>query len=236
MLFKLAGPLLVAQMTQMLMSVSDTLMAGRLSSADMAGAAIASSVFFPVMIFIQGIIMALPPIISRSHGSEKYTDIPIVGHQALYIAVALSLVVYTASFYTSPYFYTLIWTLSYNRFLPNIYAMSLLHFLLSAFIRSLGSIVKDYPILNLYGDNVRWFNNQRSSQLHVFIYGKLGVPAYGGAGCGIATGLVFAVMMVCNWVYLKHSKKLVAPFFQKSTPFSLRQNAGALLSWDYLSD
>lgn len=99
-LFKLAGPLLIAQMTQMLMGVSDTLMAGRFSSTDMAAVAIASSVFFPVMIFIQGIIMALPPIVSRLHGSEELDKIPNAGHQALYIAILLGLVVFIASFFT----------------------------------------------------------------------------------------------------------------------------------------
>eukprot|EP01093_Parvamoeba_rugata_P013893 TRINITY_DN4378_c0_g1_i4.p1 TRINITY_DN4378_c0_g1~~TRINITY_DN4378_c0_g1_i4.p1 ORF type:complete len:339 (-),score=37.43 TRINITY_DN4378_c0_g1_i4:68-1084(-) len=43
---------------------------------------------------------------------------------------------------------------------------------------------------------------------YVFIYGKLGLPAFGGAGCGIATGLVFLAMMFATWVYTLNSKKL----------------------------
>ena len=40
-ILKLAWPLLVAQITQMLMGVSDTIMAGRYSATDMAAVALA---------------------------------------------------------------------------------------------------------------------------------------------------------------------------------------------------
>ena len=36
---------------------------------------------------------------------------------------------------------------------------------------------------------------------YVFIYGKLGMPALGGAGCGIATSLVFVAMFIAILVY-----------------------------------
>ncbi|WP_338292886.1 MATE family efflux transporter [Planctobacterium marinum] len=217
-MLKLAGPLLVAQLTQMLMGVSDTLMAGRLSSTDMAAVAIASSVFFPVMILVQGIIMALPPIVSRLHGAKNHAPIPEAGHQALYIGQALSLLVFIASFYT------------YEMFTPFNMAADLQRisadYLQYVFIAFPAFCV--YQVLRQYSEGL---SHTKPSMIimivglivnipanYVFIYGELGVPAYGGAGCGIATAIVLVAMMTCNWLYVKTSKKLsFAPFFEYSS-------------------
>ena len=51
----LAWPLLIAQVTQTLMGVSDTIMAGRFSATDMAAVAIGFSFTMPMLVFIQGL-------------------------------------------------------------------------------------------------------------------------------------------------------------------------------------
>lgn len=218
-LLKLAGPLLIAQMTQMLMGVSDTLMAGRLSSVDMAAVAVASSVFFPVMILVQGIIMALPPIVSRLHGSGEHQRIANAGHQAIYIAVSLSLLVFAASFYTYPIFAPFGMEAELHRI-----SAEYLRYVFAAF-----PAFCIYQVLRQYSEGLSHTKPSMIIMLvgllvnvpanYVFIYGKLGLPAFGGAGCGIATGLVFVAMMTCNWLYVKSSKKLAfAPFFQRTNP------------------
>lgn len=216
-LFKLAGPLLIAQMMQMLMGVSDTLMAGRLSSVDMAAVAIASSIFFPTMILVQGIIMALPPIVSRLHGSGDHQKIPNAGHQAIYISIALSLIVFCLSFVTYPIF------TPFNME-PKLHQISAeyLSYVFAAF-----PAFCIYQVLRQYSEGLSHTKPSMIIMLvgllvnipanYVFIYGKFGVPAFGGAGCGIATGLVFVAMMTCNWLYIKCSKQLAfAPFFGKT--------------------
>ena len=50
-LAKLAWPLLIAQVTQTLMGVSDTIMAGRYNSADMAAVAIGVGISLPMLVF-----------------------------------------------------------------------------------------------------------------------------------------------------------------------------------------
>ena len=216
-LFKLAGPLLVAQLMQVLMGVSDTLMAGRLSSLDMAAVAIASSVFFPTMILFQGVIMALPPIVSRLHGSGEHQNIPNAGHQAIYIAIALSLIVFCVSFFTYPIFTPF----NMEARLHQISA-EYLSYVFAAF-----PAFCIYQVLRQYSEGLSHTKPSMIIMLvgllvnipanYVFIYGKLGIPAFGGAGCGIATGLVFVAMMTCNWLYIKGSKQLAfAPFFSKT--------------------
>lgn len=222
-LLKLAGPLLIAQMTQMLMGVSDTLMAGRLSSIDMAAVAVASSVFFPIMILVQGIIMALPPIVSRLHGSGEHQRIPYCGHQALYIAIALSLLVFIFSFFTYPVFTPFGMeaklhqiSAEYLRYVFAAFPAFCIYQVLRQYSEGL-SHTKPSMVIMLVGLLVNVPAN------YIFIYGKFGMPAYGGAGCGIATGLVFVAMMTCNWLYVKSSKKLsFAPFFGRSFAPNIR--------------
>ena len=55
---------------------------------------------------------------------------------------------------------------------------------------------------------------------YIFIYGHFGVPAYGGAGCGIATAIVFWVMAIALSLYIHFHKKLkdIALFHDISRP------------------
>lgn len=46
-LAKLTGPILIAQLTQTMMSVVDTVMAGRVSATDLAAVSVGSSIWIP---------------------------------------------------------------------------------------------------------------------------------------------------------------------------------------------
>jgi MATE family multidrug resistance protein len=51
---------------------------------------------------------------------------------------------------------------------------------------------------------------------YIFIYGEFGMPALGGAGCGIATAIVYWVMFAGMFAYAYFSKHLKhAPLFKK---------------------
>jgi len=51
---------------------------------------------------------------------------------------------------------------------------------------------------------------------YIFIYGEFGMPALGGAGCGIATAIVYWVMFISMLIYSYISKPLkVAPLFNR---------------------
>jgi MATE family multidrug resistance protein len=55
-LFHIAVPLMGAQLAQMGMGVSDEIMTGQYSSADLAGAALSGCLLWPVMLIIMGLI------------------------------------------------------------------------------------------------------------------------------------------------------------------------------------
>lgn len=67
-LARLTGPILIAQLTQMLMSVVDTVMAGRKSAIDLAAVSVGGSIFVPATLLVFGLALALAPIISHFDG------------------------------------------------------------------------------------------------------------------------------------------------------------------------
>nr|WP_205967704.1 MATE family efflux transporter [Paraglaciecola sp. 20A4] len=204
----MAWPLLIAQVTQTLMGVSDTIMAGRFSATDMAAVAIGFSFTMPMLVFIQGLTLALPPIISRFNGAKQVDKVANASYQVMWLTLFFAvLALVLSSFLTflfsmidmEPELRTI--TVDYVRFV--LYSMPA--FALYQVLRNVCeglSITKPSMIIMIIGLLVNIPAN------YVFIYGKFGVPAFGGAGCGIATGLVFVAMMFATWIYTLNSKKL----------------------------
>ncbi|MBW1940606.1 MAG: MATE family efflux transporter, partial [Deltaproteobacteria bacterium] len=82
-LILLSGPLIAAQISQSAMGFVDTVMAGRVSSVDLAAVAMGSSIWFPVFLFILGILMAVIPSVAQLHGAGKNQEIGFHVRQAL---------------------------------------------------------------------------------------------------------------------------------------------------------
>ena len=60
-------------------------MAGRSSAIDMAAVAIGFSITIPILCFVQGLAMAIPPIVSKSQGANQQQQIAKATHQAFYL-------------------------------------------------------------------------------------------------------------------------------------------------------
>jgi len=87
-LTRLALPMIVTQLAQMGMGVADAIMAGRVSPADLAGVALGGNLFWPLMLFMSGVIMAVTPAVSQLHGAGREAEVAAVVRQALWLALA----------------------------------------------------------------------------------------------------------------------------------------------------
>ena len=76
-----------AQLAQMGMGVTDTIMAGQYSAIDLAGVALGSSVLWPVMLLFMGCIQAVTPTVSQLNGAKRYLEIGEVIRQGLWMAL-----------------------------------------------------------------------------------------------------------------------------------------------------
>ena len=76
-----------AQLAQMGMGVADTIMAGRYSSADLAGVALGTSILWPSLILVMGVLQAITPSVAQLHGARLYQDIGDVIRQGIWLAL-----------------------------------------------------------------------------------------------------------------------------------------------------
>ena len=84
--------MLIGQLAVMLNGVIDTVMAGRLSPADLAGVGLGNSIQLSVYIGLTGIILGIGPIVGQHYGAKRYSDIGATFQQGVWLAVFLALV------------------------------------------------------------------------------------------------------------------------------------------------
>ena len=64
----LAAPIIITQLAQMGMGVADAIMAGRVSATELARIALGGNLYWPLMLLMSGIVMAVTPWVSQLHG------------------------------------------------------------------------------------------------------------------------------------------------------------------------
>lgn len=193
-LARLALPLFLAQVAQMGMSFVDTVMAGRVGPADLAAVAIGGSIWFPVLVFAGGILMAITPLVAQHYGGGDYRAIPTVLRQGLWIGLLLGIGGFLL-------LRNLEWLLDLLRLEAEVRQLAAgylaavswgfpalaVHQALRSFSEGV-SITRPIMLIGFLGLLCNIPAN------YLLIYGKLGLPAMGGVGCGWATALVMWVM------------------------------------------
>ncbi|GHE83408.1 MATE family efflux transporter [Thalassotalea profundi] len=208
-LMKLAYPILIAQLIQNLMGFADTVMAGRVSATDMAAVAVASSIWLPLILTIYGVIMALASIVSQLAGAKKFNDIANQTFQTAWIALFLGVSIIGLFYILSPILFEKVGLESDLKILMFDYLGYIVWggpgFCLYVVLRNYAeglSHTKPTMIISIIGLLINIPAN------YIFIYGEFGAPALGGAGCGLATAIVYWAMFVGMLIYGLTTKKL----------------------------
>lgn len=216
---RLAGPLVIAQLSQIGMGVTDTIMAGRLGAVDLAAVALGMPLWFPVYLVCVGVLTALTPTVAQLKGARRSDEIPDAFHQAVWLAMALGLV-------AAPSVASLAHAPAWMDVDPAIvpvtqgYASAVAWgmpgaclFLVSrCLIEGLGD-TRPTMYVQIGGLVVNGFLD------YVLMFGKFGFPAMGAVGTGWATATVFWVQALLIGVYmlhLVHGPKL--PIFRRFRP------------------
>lgn len=207
-LLKLSVPVLLAQVAQNSMGVVDTIMAGGVSPTDMAAVAVANSIWFPIVLFNIGMLLALVPIIAQLVGGGKKHYVAFQVQQGFFLSAILCiptfLIVYNAGFLieymdiepqlaqkTIGYLRAIVWSVP---------AFLLFH-VMRSFTEGCADTKPGMVIgfIGLFANiPLNW----------IFVYGKFGMPALGGVGCGVASALVTYLMCISMFIYIKTSKEL----------------------------
>lgn len=202
----LGAPILIAQLAQMANGVIDTVMAGHASAEDLAGVGIGTSLWVPVLLFFIGTLNALQPTISGHRGAGQLDRIMPVTWQGLYIAAAASVVMILLLINTRPLLVFLrldAQTADIAQGYLQAFAWGVPALVLLNALRGLTDGLGHTRVIMVFSLVSTLFNLPLN---YIFIYGKLGLPALGGVGCGWATSLSNGIAVLALLVYLNRSR------------------------------
>jgi len=190
-------PIMVTQVSLYAMNLVDTMMSGRVGTDDLAGVAMGSSLWMPVFTGINGILLAITPIVAQFLGNKQHGKIHYAVTQTLYLAMVLSIFVIVAgSFALDP-------ILTLMDLDPEVHRIAF-HYLVGL---SLG-------VIPLFLSNVlrNFFDGQGYTRITMFItvlavpfnvllnygfiFGNFGLPALGGVGAGYATAFTYWIILI----------------------------------------
>ena len=207
-LLRLAMPMMLTQIAQMGMGVADTMMAGRVSAADLAGVALGGNIYWPTILMLSGVIMSLTPSVSQLHGGGRESEAGEVVRQALWIALIGGITLILIYNNVGP-LYSLIGV--DPQAIP--IAVAYLHALSWGVLPMLG-----YFSLRYLCEGLSWtvpaMVIATSALLlkiplnYLFIYGNpdLGVPALGGQGCGWSSAVVMIYQLLVMTAVVVNSR------------------------------
>ena len=218
-LLRLALPIILTQLSQMGMGVADTIMAGRYSATDLAGVALGGTVFWPSVLLLSGIMMALIPSVSQLHGRGDQARVGEVVRQAAWIGVGGGVLLMLGYHHVEPV---------YRLVGVDEGAIPIAADYLAAFSWGVPPLM-GYFALRYLCEGMSWtmpamlvafFGLLAKIPLnYLFIYGGLGVPALGGAGCGWAsTVVIWLEFAVLAWIVASSRLRATGVFSRFSLP------------------
>lgn len=205
---RLALPLMIGQLSQMLMGVVDTVMVGHLGVKDLAALTFANSLFHVPFVFGIGLLTSVSVMTSNSRGANDAARVRGSCRHGLYLSIALGVVIAAVA-----------WGISYRLEIfgqPEEVAARTTGFfrvIMISVIPALASIAlknhadalnRPWPpfwiFLGGVGLNIalNW----------VMIYGNLGCPAMGFVGAAWATLIARVAIVVAMIVWLLNAKGL----------------------------
>jgi len=194
----LALPIVFTQLSQMGMGVADAVMAGNVSATDLAGVTLGGNLYWPILLFLQGVVMAVAPSVSQLHGAGRTAEAGAPVRQALWIGICGGALV-TAALHQAEPLYRMLGV--DERGIPVAVA-----YLKAA---SFGLVpLLAYVALRYLCEGMAWPLAAMGISLSalplkvglnwVFIHGwpAVGLPALGGEGCGWATAIAMTYSLL----------------------------------------
>ncbi len=216
-LLTLMLPLYIANLMHIGMGVIDTIVAGVAGPVELAAVALGTSVTAPIMVAIGAVLTIVGPMVSRMRGAGIERQIGLLLNNAKVLALIL-MVVEALALWGGRYIFP--WVTN-DPVLAEKAAQYVWYMILgvpaSVLLRAIQGNFEGYGqtrpamVLSLCGLLLNVPLN------YVFVLGKCGVPALGGAGCGLATAIIHWIMllglvllMFASRQHRQHARQMVA--------------------------
>ena len=203
----LAGPLVANNLAIAGMGFADTVMAGRLGTADLAAVALGSNLWMVAFLFGLGVLMAMSPTAAQAFGAGKLRDVGSYTRQCLWLSQVLALIsmlalgraewlLVTVGVDSSLIPLTVAYLDAISWGLPAMYAYLSLRFMSEGvgWTRPIAYVAGLALVANV---GLNW----------VLMFGKLGFPALGAVGCGVSSAVTMWIMLATMVRYVsRHSR------------------------------
>ncbi|RJX70994.1 MATE family efflux transporter [Vibrio sinensis] len=214
----LAIPLALGSLAANSMGFIDATMAGNVSAVDLAAVSLAGSLWFSIMMLCYGVFIPLSPVISGLNKSNQRNQIAPKIHNSIYVSIlnAIPIVILYLNIEsiliaanverevaskTAEYLFYMIFAI------PAYLCWGILKILCDSL-----SLTKIGMIVGYIGVIINVPLN------YAFVNGEFGLPAMGGAGCGLATAILYWAISMIIALYIMTSKKFKDINVFKVTP------------------
>jgi multidrug resistance protein, MATE family len=204
-LMRLAAPIILSQIAQVMMGLVDTVMSGQAGAREQAVVGLGVALWVPVFMCLMSVVQALSPVVAHHYGAGDKAAVVRDTQEGLWLAAWVSVL----PLGLMPWAADLLAVAGIDRALAERTELFLWGILLgmpaALVYRALAfysaSIHQTRPIMVLafLGLAVNAALNQ------VLIHGHFGLPAMGGAGCGWATGIGMWVALIALVVWTRRA-------------------------------
>lgn len=202
----LAWPILIGQLAVIANGVIDTMMTARYSATDLAALGLGASVYISIFVGLSGVMQALSPTIGQLFGARKFETIGFEVRQGVWLTFFLSAVGAVALCFPHP-----LLSIAQAPVELNEKVEQYLRILALALPATLG--LRVYSSLNTAISRPRRVMAIQLSALllkiplnALFIFGGLGLPAFGSPGCAMATAVAAWIALLAGWLLLRHDR------------------------------
>lgn len=223
--YSIGMPIFIAQLSQTGMNFADTAMTGQYNAEDMAAVAVSGSVWAPIALLGIGCLMALPPLSAQMVGAGKRESAAHLLRQGLWLTLIISVILMS-------FFWIISWRLQSFGLTPQMADLA------GSYLRALIWGLPGFMFFVNQRSFYEGFSRTRPAMIigllglslnvpcnYIMIYGKLGLPALGATGCGVASAVCYWFMGLAMMWYLRRDKNYrdLHPLFN---PFCSRKDDG----------
>ncbi|HEX5313655.1 MAG TPA: MATE family efflux transporter [Gammaproteobacteria bacterium] len=207
----IALPVIANNLLTVGMQITDAVLAGRLSPQTLAAVSVGGGVYVPFFLFALGILAALSPTSAQLYGAGRLHDIGVAARDASWLALVLAALLMSGFRFLDPLFRVAginvalapaagayVAALSWG--LPAIFLYLVLRFASEGIghTRPMLYVALAAFLVNIPLD-------------YWFMFGGLGVPRLGAAGCGYATALAQWLALAVMLLYVRVCRRRYAP-------------------------
>lgn len=207
---KLAFPLVIGQLSQMLLGVIDTIMIGKLGVIPLAAATFVNTLIMVPLVLGFGLLSSVSVRVSQAHGAAQPEEAKAACWHGCVLALICGFITLALSFLITPF----LGSLGQDPAVVNS-SHALLYLVAASMIPAfLTMVLKNHAdalnrpwipftivISGIFLNAIfNWW----------FIFGKWGFPEWGIAGAGFATLLARSLTALALWFWLKYSRELSA--------------------------